>query len=548
MAAVAVRVGRASWRLAAIGMAAALASCSGENWKWDWWNQDTAGQPKQKPVTQAQGSPSDQKIAKKDAPAKTPAKQEAPRDPQSDELQAKVDRYVRAMSASDDGSRGYNDFNSKIERQQDPNRKSRVRKVAERGQEAPVGSVAPSPDSTAGKVKQPQENDRAVSADHDRGKEPEAPRPTELTQKPRSQEQPVKSDMGPALEDRTQTKHASGASEEHKDAEKLALMPKSAPAVMPPGADADQKAGAADKPEGASETEKEPAQDAPEPQTAGRAPVLSQVTVAAGPEPDATTPKTGEETQAGANLPEQAKPSPNVPSTPAKPVDTFQTRLAAQEAVVAKAPDSLAEQYKLRLMYLVDGQDDKALAEAKGLDAESQQILQAQVRAFISARSGTGRDPAARATEMLEPIDELRNQLRNKADLHVSRVILCTKIEAFGMYEPIDPPQFAAGRKNPVLVYIEVDNFKSEKTASGFYRTLLSVRPSLLNRSGEELWSANYENIEDLSRQRRQDFFLTVNEVLPGTLTPGEYTLKIEVEDVLAGKINGNTAKFKIAP
>jgi hypothetical protein len=81
------------------------------------------------------------------------------------------------------------------------------------------------------------------------------------------------------------------------------------------------------------------------------------------------------------------------------------------------------------------------------------------------------------------------------------------------------------------------------------YRTLLSVRQSLLTKSGEELWSTHDANIEDIARQRRRDFFLTLGPwSIPKTLGPGSYILKVEVEDVLAGKINSGVAKFKMVP
>jgi len=127
--------------------------------------------------------------------------------------------------------------------------------------------------------------------------------------------------------------------------------------------------------------------------------------------------------------------------------------------------------------------------------------------------------------------------------------VLCTAIQGFGRYTPVETTEYQAGRKNQILAYIEVDNFRSEKSPAGMYRTLLSVRQSLLAKSGEELWSTHDANIEDLARERRQDFFLSLGPyAIPRTLSPGEYVLKVEVEDVLGGRINSNIVKFKMVP
>jgi hypothetical protein len=506
----------------AVTMAAFVVSaCSQEGWKMDWWNNQDQPQSKPKPVTKTQPRPateskaSQPQTAQATAPAKTEKAAESD-DPQSRDVQAKVDRYVQTMGTNPDGTRGYNDFNSKIERQQDPNRKSRVQRVAEQSRETPDAGVK-EPSSAGRTPVQPEVK-------------PVAQQPPEEALKP----------AAPVRESERGAEPVFGASEPAgRASEKPSDRRSDPPAVkMPP--EGGEATGVKANPGEAKVSEEQPVKGDESSANATRPPVLTDITVAPGPEPVAEAPKPSEET---------TRPTPNVVAQqPSEPVDTFQKRLVDQEARVAKEPNDLAEQYRLRMMYLIEGQDEKALAPAQGMDAETQQILQAQIRALISARSGSGRDAAARAMDLLMPIEELRTQLRARADLQVPKVVLCTDIGGFGVYKPIDPPQFPAGQKNPVIVYIEVDNFKSEKTPSNLHRTLLSLRPSLLNKSGEELWSATHDNIEDLSRQQRHDFFLTLNETLPASLSPGEYTLKIEVEDVLANKINSNVAKFKIVP
>lgn len=243
-----------------------------------------------------------------------------------------------------------------------------------------------------------------------------------------------------------------------------------------------------------------------------------------------------------------ARPAPSSASPPATGGD-FKKKLQAQESVVAKNPDDVEEQFKLRMMYLVDGQDEKALASSPSMNAETQEIMLGQIRAVMAARSSISRDPAQWANQQLEALETLRGLLRAKADLQVPKVELCRAIEGFGRYEPFNPLEFKAGAKNRVLLYIEVDNFQSETTASGMFRTLLSVRESLMNKNGEELWSAKDDNIEDLARRKRRDFYLTIGPLaIPKSLGPGEYVFKVEVEDVLGGKINSNVVRFKMVP
>ncbi|HWL94845.1 MAG TPA: hypothetical protein VNT79_15105 [Phycisphaerae bacterium] len=228
---------------------------------------------------------------------------------------------------------------------------------------------------------------------------------------------------------------------------------------------------------------------------------------------------------------------------------SYERLIADQEKVVAADPNDLEQQYRLRMMYLVDGHDDKAKDDIPGLDADLQRIISAQIDSLISARSTSGRDPATWATRQLESIESLRRLMKERADLVVPRVVLCTQVEGFGRYKPIEPAEFKAGRRNRVLIYSEVDNFTTKQTNSGMYRTLLSTRQTLMTKDGKEIWSEKSENIEDLARGPRRDFFLsTLPITIPKSLPPGDYVLKVEIEDVLAGKINSNSTGFKIVP
>lgn len=269
-------------------------------------------------------------------------------------------------------------------------------------------------------------------------------------------------------------------------------------------------------------------------------PELVDVSVSAAPEP-----------QPEVATAEPAEPvmSANAGGTTAAAEPSFASRIAEQEKLVAGDPNNLEEQYRLRLMYLIDGQDEKAKDEIAGVDADLQQIITAQVESLISARSTSGRDPATWATRQLESIEELRRLIKERADLVVSKVALCTAVDGFGRYKPIEPAEFKAGKKNRVVIYIEVDNFSCKKLNSGMYRTLLSARQTLLTRDGKEIWVQKADNIEDLARRPRRDFYLCTQPIaIPKTLPPGDYVLKAEVEDVLAGKINSGVANFTIVP
>jgi len=222
-------------------------------------------------------------------------------------------------------------------------------------------------------------------------------------------------------------------------------------------------------------------------------------------------------------------------------------QIADLEAIVARQPNNIDQQLKLRMAYLLEGDETRAVTPTPGMSEDVERTVIAQIQSVIAAKSASGRTAPAAANSQLASAEAIRESAAEKADLMVPRVVLCTAIRAFGDYTPIDPPTFPAGKKNKVLVYIEIDNFLSKEMPDGQYRTELSLRESLLDARGRELWSKQTPQIEDINRQPRRDFFVSTGaRAIPPSLPPGEYYYKVEIEDLQANKINSGKTQFRL--
>ncbi len=483
-------------------IASLLVLCGACNMEsWDWFGTKKAD----KPVTKARKPSNEPTVAAADRP-KPPAKDDA----KAKDVDEKVDRYVRNMNQNQTNDPNYesNDFQSKMRRQNDPNRQARIKQTAARSKEGAGADGAA--DSTPG--------DRPRDA---------ALAPTVRPVEPGAQDKPGD---GEALEPEASPElKTSEPAVKANDASHTATPTKTAPKLDDPAHIPEQDAEPKTEPIDVKKTEP----------TKAKPPVLKDVKITTAPPPETPVESTTSTDKAVANTPVAAAP---------ETVDTFKKRLGEQEAVVTKDPNNVEEQFKLRLMYLVNGQDDKAMVAAVGMNKEVEEILQAQLRSLMTARSSAQRDPAAWANKQLDAVEELRSLVRSRADLRIPHIVLCKAIEGYGRYTPFEPAEFKAGKPNRVLIYIEVDNFTTEKTASGQHRVLLTMRQSLMSKAGEELWNMKDENIEDLARQPRRDFYLIADRTIPKTLSPGEYVIKVEVEDVLAGKLNSASTTLKLIP
>ncbi|MCZ6817694.1 MAG: hypothetical protein O7F76_13485 [Planctomycetota bacterium] len=498
------------------------------------------------------------------SPAKQPAvvKSDQPKDSEdanAQKVEQRVSDHYASKGKSDYDSTYYGDeLSDKIDRQSDPRRKQRIRQTANtaytREDEAEPSTTDTKPPTRAIASDSPSEEsarNAPVTSTEDRRAEPaeavasnrqppDSPDTTAADGTAADRDVMVKAEReDPARNDgmRTPLDVETKSRSNPPKSRQVALLEERGPSPYAAPASLDHDSGT--RANAASEV-------TPKPETAepgqSRPPALSNIIVSAGSEPEPEPVSPGE----SGILRPMANVSRSTP--PAK--DTFKQRIEDLESLVANDPNSLNDQFRLRMLYLVDGRDEDAVTPTPGMNSELAEIMQAHFRALLAARSETGRDASQWANRQLKSLESLRGLVRSRADLQVPRVVLCTSIGGYGVYEPIEPLEFPAGRRSDAVLYIEVDNYLSEKIKSGpergQYRTVLTTRQSLLDADGKELWSHTDKNIEDISRDLRRDFFLSSQVPIPSVLPIGEYVLKVEVEDVLAGKINSNSVKFNM--
>ncbi len=280
-----------------------------------------------------------------------------------------------------------------------------------------------------------------------------------------------------------------------------------------------------------------PAPEQIEPRSPAK-PIVESIAVRSGPE----QPEPKRE-------PVEPRPSANLPAESPALAEPRGLKQAIEQAEkkVAEKPGDLEAQFRLHLLYVADGQDDKALALPEGLNEEAAGLLQTLVGTLVAARAA-GRDVTVGADAALVAVDGLRNVLKQHAELQIPAAALCLRVDSFGNYDAIEPRSFEAGRQRKVILYCEVRNFCSQRTPQGTFETVMSQRIEILTRQGHSVWQKTNENIKDTCRNRREDFFLVQIIDLPASLMPGEYVLKVSVHDELSAKVNEASLDFTIRP
>jgi hypothetical protein len=201
----------------------------------------------------------------------------------------------------------------------------------------------------------------------------------------------------------------------------------------------------------------------------------------------------------------------------------------------------------LRLLYLMVGRPQLALQAIPGLEPVEQEFWQQMLWGIADYFDSQTHPVAAdRATHTISQLATAIQRLQQRANLELRNVTLCHKISGFGNYERFANDEFSPGQ--PVLIYAEVGNFRSEVTPEGLSRTRLSSAVEIIKpgETDEVLERIPFPMTEDSCRNQRRDYFHSYEITLPPRLTSGPHVLKLTVEDQLSKKSTTTTLNFAV--
>lgn len=266
-------------------------------------------------------------------------------------------------------------------------------------------------------------------------------------------------------------------------------------------------------------------------------PVITSVTVSAAtaqaePEPPPMLAAANTALQPAQSLP---------PTGVVREIERLEKQLGVQ-------PNDLRGHLRLRYLYLAEGRLEKAKAPPVGLDPDRAVLLMKWLSAAVTVEQSL-QDPSQVSAETASAIRDLQDWASDHADLEITRLVLCTRIHSYGRFDPIPEGFLASGRTNQAFVYCEVRNFGSEMTAGGKYRTRIAHHLELLTPQGHSVWKdAEQMEVADECLNRRHDFFFNRLFELPRGINPGQYILKITVEDKIKLRVDEATLPLEIKP
>ncbi len=254
-------------------------------------------------------------------------------------------------------------------------------------------------------------------------------------------------------------------------------------------------------------------------------------------------------------LPNPASSS-NLPPAAAYWQEGLQRLTSLIEAEVAARQPGLSEaerheyvrwQVRLRMLYLMADQPQRAQQAIPGVDPAEQEFWTGTFWALSNYFDAQAMpDRSERASQTVAQLASASRRLQESARLELRNVNFCFKIDGFGNISRFERDEFRPGQ--PVALYAEVRNFKSEPTVTGHYRTRLKSAIEIRRggADGEPVAQNTFPPTEDLCRNLRTDYYHSYELHVPPNLPAGPYTLLLTVQDELSGKAATQTLSFLV--
>ena len=221
--------------------------------------------------------------------------------------------------------------------------------------------------------------------------------------------------------------------------------------------------------------------------------------------------------------------------------------IAALESEARHVPRAQAEvdlQSRLRMLYLIAGRREDALRPIASAAPAVQEFWSHELYGLATWLDGDRITEAARrAGEAKTELAAAADRLGEVAHLAIRNLTFVTRVQSYGDLKPFERYEFAPDQE--VLLYAEVENFKSEEMPQGFY-TVLGGKYLIFNNRGERVDFKDLKTTEDTCRNLRRDFFLGYYLRIPKHLYPGKYTLQLTLEDRKSQKVAQSSIDFTV--
>lgn len=198
----------------------------------------------------------------------------------------------------------------------------------------------------------------------------------------------------------------------------------------------------------------------------------------------------------------------------------------------------------LRMLYVAARKLDEALEPIDGLSDQENLFLRHQMQAMFEASNPDAMPVRSRHLSLVMNSQRLAtNHLASVSNLEVRSTAFCTEVERYGVVTKFPKYQFSPDQE--VLLYCEIENVAAKEVRDGF-ETQLQGSYEIVDSTGKRIAEQILPMEPDICQNHRRDYFIVYKIYMPQQISPGQYKLRLTVEDMNARKFGQSTLDFQI--
>ena len=190
---------------------------------------------------------------------------------------------------------------------------------------------------------------------------------------------------------------------------------------------------------------------------------------------------------------------------------------------------------ELRLLYAAAQRIDDAATSVESLSpGEREAFKQVSFGLATWLDQEEERRPPLRNARIIRALHDASRELSAESKLDLRKIVLCERVEQFGMYTEFPRNEFRP--KQEVILYVEVDNFAAQEKGANNFETELEGSYVIYDATGALIAERKLPLERAVCRNYRRDYFLAYRIYMPDNIASGRYRLELTMEDLKAGK------------
>ena len=202
-------------------------------------------------------------------------------------------------------------------------------------------------------------------------------------------------------------------------------------------------------------------------------------------------------------------------------------------------------QQDMKLLHLIADQPGAAIASIDGMQGAEQEFWQELMLSLAHYRSSEDMTDEQRITVTAGQLRSAVKSLAPLATLGFRRLEICSRINSFGRIQPFHSNDFETGQ--PLLLYAELENFGTELTSQGKFRTSFDAQLQFLHHDSDEpIETIELTEITDEATSERTDYFQSFELNVPSHLAAGQYRIRLRLRDRVRRKTAEGFVEFQV--